>query len=140
MDRICLRAIGYVAREAAESVSADRIPELRAQPARIVIDPAFTDALLGLEAGSDIVVLYFAHQAADDVLQVHPRGNTARPIRGVFSTRSPARPNPIGLTTVRIERMEGNTLEVLGLDALDGTPVLDIKKHAPGFDAPYTAS
>ena len=137
-ERICLKAIGHVIREADEPVSADRIAALRAQRFQIVVDSPFADALLGVEAGSDLVVIYFAHRADNDVLQVHPRGNPERPLRGVFATRSPARPNPIGLTTVRVEAIDGNVLEVVGLDAIDGTPVLDIKSHAQGFDTPYS--
>ncbi|MGC9347332.1 MAG: tRNA (N6-threonylcarbamoyladenosine(37)-N6)-methyltransferase TrmO [Anaerolineae bacterium] len=136
-EQIRMRPIGHVVRDVVEPVGADTIAELRAQPVHIVIDPAFSDALLGVEAGSDLLVIFFAHRASDDVLQVHPRGNRERPIRGVFATRSPARPNPIGVTTVQVRTVEGNVLEVVGLDAIDGTPVLDIKSHAPGFDTPY---
>jgi tRNA-Thr(GGU) m(6)t(6)A37 methyltransferase TsaA len=113
--------------------------ELRARPARIVLDPAVTDGLLGLEAGDDIVVLCYFHQADRDVLQVHPMGDMDSPLRGVFATRSPVRPNPIAVTSARIQRIEGNLLHVVGLDALDGTPVMDIKSHAEAFDMPYRA-
>jgi tRNA-Thr(GGU) m(6)t(6)A37 methyltransferase TsaA len=111
--------------------------ELRARPARIVLDPQVTDALLGLESGSDVIVLSYFHQADRDVLQVHPRGHPDNPLRGVFATRSPARPNPIAVTSARIERIADNVLHVVGLDARDGTPVLDIKSHAEAFDTPY---
>ncbi len=132
---ISLRPVGYV--ERAEDDGGLSGPELRAQSARIVVDPRVTDALLGLEAGGDIIVLSYFHEAERDVLQVHPRGDATRPMRGVFSTRSPARPNPIGVTSARIEYIEGNVLHVVGLDALDGTPVVDIKPHAEAFDTPY---
>jgi len=132
---ITLTPIGYVERDADDAGLSGE--ELRARPARIVLDPSLTDGLLGLEPGSDIVVLFYLHRAASDVLQVHPRGDPNRPLRGVFAVRSPVRPNPIALTTVRIERIEGNVLEVLGLDALDGSPALDIKSYAEGFDTPY---
>ena len=131
---IILHPIGYVERdEGDDQLSGD---ELRARPARIVLDPALIDGLLGLEPGSDIVVLYYFHRSVGYDLQIHPRGDPSRPLRGVFAVRSPRRPNPIAVTTVRVRRVEGNVLEVAGLDALDGSPVLDIKIHAPLFDIP----
>jgi len=132
---ITLHPIGYVERdEGDEGLSGD---ELRARPARIVLDPALAEGLLGLEQGSDIVVLYYLHQSTGDGLQVHPRGDPTRPLRGVFATRSPRRPNPIAVTTARVRRVEGNVLEVVGLDALDGSPVLDIKVYSSFYDIPY---
>jgi tRNA-Thr(GGU) m(6)t(6)A37 methyltransferase TsaA len=65
-------------------------------------------------------------------------GDTENPLRGVFATRSPARPNPIAVTSVRIQRIEDNVLHIVGLDALNGTPVVDIKSHAEAFDTPYS--
>jgi len=132
---IALRPIGQVKRD--EGDEGLRGKALRARPARIVLDPQLTDALLGLEPGSDIVGLAYFHEADRDVLQVHPMGNRDNPLRGVFATRSPARPNPIAVTSARIERIDGNVLHVVGLDALDGTPVLDIKSYAEAFDTPY---
>lgn len=130
-----LTPIGYVVREASGVTCS--IPELQDQLTQIVIEPQFTDGLLGVETGSDLVVLYFIDRARDDVLQVHPRGDRTRPLRGVFATRSPSRPNRIGVTTVRVLNVAGNVLDVVGLDALDGSPVLDIKSYAATFDAPY---
>lgn len=127
--------IGYVERDAGDAGLSGE--DLRERSARIVLDTSLTDGLLGLEPGSDIVVLFYLHRAASDILQVHPRGDPSRPLRGVFAVRSPVRPNPIALTTVRIQRIEGNVLQVVGLDALDGSPVLDIKSYAEGFDTPY---
>lgn len=132
---ITLRPIGHVERD--EGDEGLRGKELRARPARIVLDPAVTDGLLGLEPGDDIVVLYYFHRAERDVLQVHPMGDLSRPLRGVFATRSPARPNPIAVTSARVQRIEGGVLRVVGLDALDGTPALDIKSYAETFDTPY---
>jgi tRNA (adenine37-N6)-methyltransferase len=130
------RGAGYKAqRDAGDDVL--RGAELRARPARILLEPALTDGLLGLEPGSDILVLCYFHRAGHDVLQVHPMGDMDNPLRGVFATRSPARPNPIAVTSARILRIEGHVLHVVGLDALDGTPVLDIKSHAETFDTPY---
>jgi L-fuculose-phosphate aldolase len=134
---ITLRPIGHVKR--GERHEELRGNELRAQPARIVLDPAVSDGLLGLEPGDDIVVLCYFQRAGRDVLQVHPRGDMDNPLRGVFATRSPARPNPIAVTSARVQRIEDNVLHVVGLDALDGTPVVDIKSLAESFDTPYRA-
>lgn len=132
---ITLNPIGYVERDQGDEGLSGY--ELRAHPVRIVLDPSLTDGLLGLEPGSDVVVLYYFHRSTGYVLQVHPRGDTSRPLRGVFAVRSPRRPNPIAVTTARVRRVRGNVLEVVGLDALDGSPVLDIKTYTSSFDTPY---
>jgi len=137
-EQITLTSIGYVSRDEAAPSGAGKIAALRAETVRLVLDPRFVDALLGVEAGADLVLLTYFHLASHDVLQVRPRGDSARPLRGVFATRSPARPNPIGLVTVRVVRIAGNVIWVRGLDALDGTPILDIKSYSRGFDQPYT--
>ncbi len=133
---ITLHPIGHVERDEGDAGLSGE--ELRARPARIVIDPALTEGLMGLGPGSDVVVLFCFHRSTGYELQLHPRGDPGRPLRGVFATRSPRRPNPIGMTTVRVRRIEGHVLEVVGLDALDGSPVLDIKVHASNFAAPYS--
>ena len=92
------------------------------------IFPEYEEALDGIVAGQTIVVLFWLHQAARDVLKVHPRGDRSRPLRGVFATRSPARPNPVAISELKVLAIHGNRLEVSGLDILDGTPVIDIKK------------
>jgi len=132
---ITLIPIGRV--ERAEEDNELRGEDLRARPARIVLDPTVTDGLLGLEPGGHIIVLCYFHLSGRDILQVHPMGDMENPLRGVFATRSPARPNPIAVTSARIQRIEHNVLHVVGLDALDGTPVIDIKSHAETFDTPY---
>jgi tRNA-Thr(GGU) m(6)t(6)A37 methyltransferase TsaA len=100
---------------------------LRSAVSRIVVDPELTDGLSGLEAGGRLLVLYWLHRAEPGALLQHPRGDTERPVRGVFALRSPNRPNPIGATEVELIARKGNVLEVRGLDAIDGTPVLDLK-------------
>lgn len=132
---IVLAPIGYVKREAADAGLSGE--QLRARSTRIVLDPALREGLLGLEPGTDVLVLFYLHQSRGYDLQLHPRGDPNRPLRGVFATRSPRRPNPIGVTSVRVQRIQDNVLEVVGLDALDGSPVLDIKVHAEDFDTPY---
>lgn len=96
----------------------------------IEIAPEFVEALDKIESLDQLWVLYWMHGLAPEErsrLRVHPRGNRSRPVQGVFSLHSPMRPNPIGMTRVRLLKREGNRLVVEGLDALDGSPVLDIK-------------
>lgn len=92
------------------------------------IFPEFVEALDGIVPGQTIVVLFWLHLAARDILKVHPRGDMSRKLRGVFATRSPSRPNPIAISELSVLAVHGNRLEVYGLDILDGTPIIDIKK------------
>ena len=99
-------------------------------PIVIELLPEFADALDGVEEQEHLWVLFWMHElAAEDrgLLRVHPRGDRSRPKRGVFALRSPMRPNPIGMTRVRLLAREGNRLIVEDLDARDGSPVIDIK-------------
>lgn len=130
-----LRPIGYVERDKQDEEL--RGPDLRARPARIVLNPHVREGLLGLEAGSDVLVLCYFNRSDRDVLKVHPMGEMDNPMRGVFATRSPARPNPIAVTSARIERIEDNVLHVTGLDALGDTPVVDMKSLAEAFHKPF---
>jgi len=84
-------------------------------------------ALEGLAAGDDIIVITWLHRARRDVMKVHPRSDRSRPLTGVFATRSPDRPNPLGLHRVTVRRISGTRLRVGPLEAIDGTPVVDIK-------------
>jgi tRNA-Thr(GGU) m(6)t(6)A37 methyltransferase TsaA len=103
-----------------------------APEAWLEIDPAFADGLDGIAPGSEVILLTWFHEAQRNVLKVHPRGNLERPLRGVFSTRSPDRPNPIGLHRVEVLAIEeGTRLRVCPLEALDGTPIVDIKPVLP---------
>ncbi len=101
--------------------------------------PQFAPALLGLEGFTHLWVLYWFHAndrpAARAVLQVHPRRDPANPVTGVFACRAPERPNPIGLTACRILKVSGHLLEVAGLDARDGSPILDLKPYIPEGDS-----
>lgn len=139
-EPITFSPIGHVVRTGIPPEDGDITAQLRAQPVRIVVDPRYAAALLGMTPGDDIVVLTYLHRATRDVLQVHPRGDPTRPLTGVFATRSPARPNPIGLTMARVLDVRGTQLTVVGLDALHGTPVLDIKRYSAFFDTPYRSS
>ncbi|HET7280616.1 MAG TPA: tRNA (N6-threonylcarbamoyladenosine(37)-N6)-methyltransferase TrmO [Dermatophilaceae bacterium] len=98
-----------------------------APEAWIVLDGSVAAGLLGLEPGAQVVVLTWLDRASRDLLMVHPRGDRSRPETGVFSTRSPHRPNPIGLHTVEVLEVDGPRLRVRSLEAVDGTPVLDLK-------------
>ncbi len=103
----------------------------------ILIDGSLTEALDGLEEFSHIIVLYWMHQAAPGQAptRVHPRRKRELPLVGLFASRSPHRPNPLGKATVRLLQRQGNTLRVEGLDAIDGTPVVDIKPYIPDYDS-----
>lgn len=92
------------------------------------IYPEYQEGLDGIEVGQTIVVLFWLHQSDRDVLKVYPRGDRSRGLRGVFATRSPMRPNPIAISELQVLAIRGNCIEVSGLDILDGTPVVDIKK------------
>jgi tRNA-Thr(GGU) m(6)t(6)A37 methyltransferase TsaA len=101
--------------------------EIRAVESRIVLDPSLTEGLKGLKPGQRIMVVFYFHRSRGFDLLQHPRGDKSRPRRGVFSLRSPRRPNPIGVTVVDLVAIDGNVLHVQGLDAINGTPVLDLK-------------
>ncbi len=98
-----------------------------APDAWLVLDLAVSEGLRGLQVGTDVLVLTWLDRASRDVLTVHPRGDTERPATGVFNTRSPDRPNPIGLHRVTILAIDGNRIHVRNLEAVDQTPVLDVK-------------
>jgi L-fuculose-phosphate aldolase len=93
------------------------------------IFPEYQEGLDGIAAGQTIVVLFWLHKSVRDVLKVYPRGDKTNGLRGVFSTRSPIRPNPIAISELKVLAIHGNHLEVSGLDILDGTPIIDIKKQ-----------
>jgi tRNA-Thr(GGU) m(6)t(6)A37 methyltransferase TsaA len=98
-----------------------------APPARLEILPEFREGLDGISAGDVVIVLTWLHEASRDVRHVHPRGDPNLPLAGVFATRSPGCPNPIGLHRVTVTRIADGILEVGALEAIDGTPVVDIK-------------
>jgi tRNA-Thr(GGU) m(6)t(6)A37 methyltransferase TsaA len=113
-----------------------RMKNQRAAVSEIVIDAGLEIALDGLEEFSHIVVLYWPHRLPPEgraTTRVHPLGSPDFPEVGVFATQSPTRPNPVLTTTVRLLGRRGNVLRVAGLDALDGSPVLDIKPYVPDY-------
>ncbi|MGE5132856.1 MAG: tRNA (N6-threonylcarbamoyladenosine(37)-N6)-methyltransferase TrmO [Gemmatimonadota bacterium] len=124
--------VGWVESPLTERSEAPRQGDEGAPDAWLVFEPEYADAIRDLAAGADIIVLTWLDRAARDVLVTRPRDDPARPPTGVFSTRSPDRPNPIGLHRVRVLAASGLRLRVRPLEALDGTPVLDVK---PVLDA-----
>lgn len=110
----------------------DHVRELRQAISEIVIDERLVDILDGIEEYSHLVILYWAHKVPEEgrsLTRVHPMGRREIPEVGIFSTCSPARPNPVLMTVVRLSRRRGNVLEVAGVDAVDGSPVVDIKPY-----------
>jgi tRNA-Thr(GGU) m(6)t(6)A37 methyltransferase TsaA len=103
-----------------------------APDAWLELDAAVADALDGIAAGDELLVLTWLDRADRDVLRTHPRDDRTRPELGVFATRSPDRPNPIGLHRVAVLAVDGLRLRVANLEALDGTPVLDLKPPLRG--------
>jgi L-fuculose-phosphate aldolase len=98
------------------------------------IDPAYTEALSGIGENRRLLVICWLHLAERGRLKVHPRGDPANPARGVFATRSPLRPNSFAIYTVDLLDVRGTSLRVRGIDAVDGTPVLDIRPHRSRLD------
>jgi tRNA-Thr(GGU) m(6)t(6)A37 methyltransferase TsaA len=126
--RHAVQPIGWVHSPLRRRADAPRQGHEGAPNARLQIEPAFLPGLDGLRAGQDILVFTWLHEARRDVLAVHPRDDLTQPLAGVFATRSPDRPNPIGLHPVKVLGIEaGGSLHVQGLEAIDGTPVIDIK-------------
>jgi tRNA-Thr(GGU) m(6)t(6)A37 methyltransferase TsaA len=103
-----------------------------APSAWLVFEPDVLDALDGIRPGDEVILLTWLDRARRDVLRVHPRGDVSRPQQGVFSTRSPVRPNPIGLHRVEVETIEGNRMRVRNLEAINGTAIVDVKPVLSG--------
>lgn len=122
-----LRPIATVRSALTDLSAAPKQAHEGAPEAWLVFEPDVLAGLDGLGVGDEVVVLTWLHRAERDVLRVHPRDDAANPMRGVFSTRSPARPNPIGLHELRILQVDGARVRVSALEAVDGTPVLDVK-------------
>ncbi len=120
-------AIGAVESPLRDRASAPKQGDEGAPEAWLVFEPAVAEALDGIAAGDELLVLTWLDRARRDVLRVRPRDDPARAEQGVFSTRSPDRPNPIGLHRVTVLAVEGLRVRVAALEALDGTPVVDVK-------------
>ena len=127
MEPLVVRLLGHVESPLTDRAQAPRQGDEGAPEAVLVFRPEVAEALRDLRAGTEVLLLTWLDRADREVLVVHPRGETDRPRQGVFSTRSPDRPNPIGLHRVRILAVEAGRILVQGLEALDGTPVIDVK-------------
>lgn len=123
-ETVSYQSIGHVENAFEETAPPD---EIRAVESRIHLDPELQGGLDGLEVGQALLVIFYFHRSQGYDLHQHPRGDPGRPARGVFALHSPRRPNPIGVTRVELLSIEGNVLRVRGLDAINGTPVLDLK-------------
>lgn len=122
-----LRPIGVIRSELKERSEAPRQGAEGAPDAWLEVHGWASEALEGLAGGDEIVVITWLHRADRDVLRVHPRDDPRSPLTGVFATRSPDRPNPLGLHAVTVREIDGNRLRVGPIEAIDGTPVVDIK-------------
>ena len=127
-----LHAIGVVESPLSDLEAAPKQGDEGAPDAWLVFEPEVLDALEGLTPGDEVIVLTWLDRGRRDVLQVHPRSDPSRPLQGVFATRSPDRPNPIGLHRVEILAIEGARVRVRNLEAIDGTPVVDVKPLLSG--------
>ena len=128
-EKISLSPIGYVKTEAVGDEVKDKL-----KVSQIILNDELVQALEGLSEFSHLFVIFFMSQVPENkrmILKVHPRGRMDMPLLGVFATRTNMRPNPIGLTLVELLKVEGKTLTVHGLDAFNGTPILDIKPFDP---------
>ena len=122
-----VRPIGVIRSPLASRKNAPRQGNEGAPDAWLEVNGEFAPALLGVAAGDELVVLTWLHQADRSTLEVHPRSDPANPLAGVFATRSPDRPNPIGIHRVTVREIAGTRLRVGPIEAIDGTPVVDIK-------------
>jgi tRNA-Thr(GGU) m(6)t(6)A37 methyltransferase TsaA len=116
--------IGYVENDFDAPASPETIASAES---RVIVAPEFVEGLGGMGAGQRVMIVFHFHLVQSYALLQHPRGDRSRPKRGVFALHTPYRPNPIGVTVVDLLSVEGNVLRIRGLDALNGTPVLDIK-------------
>ena len=130
-----LTAVGHVESSLVDAADAPRQGDEGAPDAWLVFHDDVRAAIADLEVGTDVLVLTWLDRADRTVLSTRPRDDPSRAELGVFSTRSPDRPNPIGLHRVRILAVDGPRLQVADLEALDGTPVLDVKPYFPDHDA-----
>jgi tRNA (adenine37-N6)-methyltransferase len=129
-----LTPIGFVK----NNITEPKREDWKTVTSEIIINEDLKEALSRIDEFSHIIVIYWMHKlppSQRSVIKVHPKGNQNLPLVGVFASRSPARPNPIGITTVKLMERRDNVLKVTGLDAIDGTPVLDIKPYIPDHDS-----
>jgi tRNA-Thr(GGU) m(6)t(6)A37 methyltransferase TsaA len=145
MSSYTLEPVGFIRSILKRREEAPRQGSEGAPDAWLEIEPQFAEALLGMEVGHELIVITWLHEARRDVLKGHPRSDPNRPLTGVFYTRSPARPNPLGLHPVTVREINSPSREVYGatratrlkigpIEAFDGTPVVDIKSASTRAD------
>ena len=145
MKSYALQPVGFIRSTVKDREDAPRQGPEGAPDAWLEIEPRFADALLGMEVGHELILITWLHEAKRDVLKGHPRNDPNRPLTGVFYTRSPARPNPLGLHPVTVREIDPPSREGYGatsstrikigpIEAFDGTPVVDIKSASPRAD------
>lgn len=122
-----IEPIGFIRSELTSRETAPLQGDEGAPEAWLELTATVVQGLAGIKVGDELIVLTWLHLAQRDVLQVHPRGNLAASLTGVFATRSPDRPNPVGLHRVTVLEVDGRRLKVAPLEAIDGTPVIDLK-------------
>ena len=127
-----VRAIGKVESPLTDLQSAPLQADEGAPEARLVFEPEVLEGLRSLRPGDQVIIITWLDRARRDVLSVHPRGDLSRAQEGVFSTRSPHRPNPVGLHRVEITAIDGRSVRVRHLEVLDGTPIIDVKPILSG--------
>jgi len=127
MEKYQVKPIGFIRSELKNVEDAPSFYTEGAPNAQLELLPEFTEGLDRMQVGRDIIVLTWLHLARRDILKVHPQGNLSKPLTGVFLTRSPDRPNPLGLHRTKVLEMNAGSLLVGPIEAIDGTPVLDIK-------------
>lgn len=122
-----INSIGVVRSPITDLEIAPRQGDEGAPDTWLELAPHLAGGLLGMDIGDELIVLTWLHEARRDVVQVHPRGDQTRPLTGVFATRSPHRPNPIGMHQVTVKEIEESRIKVGPLEVIDGTPLVDIK-------------
>jgi L-fuculose-phosphate aldolase len=128
MEQPLLHIIGVLHGDITSREDAPKNYDESERTGTLEIFPEYQEGLDGISVGQTIVVLFWLHKSTRDVLKVYPRGDRFKGLRGVFATRSPVRPNPIAISELKVRAIHGNRIEVSGLDILDGTPLIDIKK------------
>ena len=126
-ERLEVRPIGVVESPLTDPSTAPKQGNEGAPDAWLVFEPDVIEGLDGIRPGDHVIVLTWLHFARRDVLRVHPRDDPANPLQGVFNTRSSDRPNPIGLHEVEVASIDGRRMRVRNLEAVDGTPIVDVK-------------
>jgi tRNA-Thr(GGU) m(6)t(6)A37 methyltransferase TsaA len=127
LDKAWLRPVGVIRSELEDLSQAPMQGEEGAPDAWLEVEAWAAEALDGIAVGDDLLVITWFHRADRDVLKTHPRSDPQNPLTGVFATRSPDRPNPLGLHPVTVRSIDGNRLRIGPIEAIDGTPVVDIK-------------